>query len=157
MSDFTVSQGSLFALLRSGHNSDAPHGLGFLEAVMSELVDEAEALHADVERLRKLSQSLKTFSESFASFLYVMNMNALTIDWLQAPTDASFRLARRRAEENARIAAEAGSKVADAVPPTLPPDIDADKITYTENADYKMMLITTANVTNTSHRRQSQR
>ncbi|KAI6095152.1 hypothetical protein F5141DRAFT_1013824, partial [Pisolithus sp. B1] len=78
-----ISQGSLFALLPSGHNSDAPHGLGFLEAVMSELVNEAEALQADVGVLRKLSQSLETFNESFASFLYVMNMNALPADWLQ--------------------------------------------------------------------------
>ncbi|KAI6119985.1 hypothetical protein EDD16DRAFT_1578248 [Pisolithus croceorrhizus] len=104
--------------------------LGFLEAVMSELVDEAEALQAD------LSQSLKTFNESFASFLY-------------APTDASFRLARRMAEENARMAAEVASKAVGEVSPTPPPGINADKITYTENADYKMMFITTANVTST--------
>ncbi|KAI6128964.1 P-loop containing nucleoside triphosphate hydrolase protein [Pisolithus croceorrhizus] len=146
----TIVPGSLFALLRSGHNSDSPHGLGFLEAVMSELVNEAEALQADVEVLRKLSQSLETFNESFASFLYVMNINALPTDWLQAPTDASFRLARRMAEENARIAAEASSKAGDEAPPTPPPDMDADKIAYTENADYKMMfMINTANVTST--------
>ncbi|KAI6021893.1 hypothetical protein BKA83DRAFT_4289448 [Pisolithus microcarpus] len=78
-----ISQGSLFALSRSGRNSDSPHGLGFLEPVMSELVDEAEALQANVDRLRKLSQLLKTFNESFASFLYVMDMNALTMDWPQ--------------------------------------------------------------------------
>ncbi|KAI6128957.1 hypothetical protein EDD16DRAFT_1546288 [Pisolithus croceorrhizus] len=47
-----ISQGSLFAHSRSGHNSDAPHGLGCLEPVFSELVDEAEVLQADVERLR---------------------------------------------------------------------------------------------------------
>ncbi|KIK13253.1 hypothetical protein PISMIDRAFT_688578 [Pisolithus microcarpus 441] len=87
-----ISQGSLFALSRSGRNSDAPHGLGFLEPVMSELVDEAEALQANVDGLRMLSQSLKTFNESLASFLYVMDMNALTTDWLQAPTDASSAL-----------------------------------------------------------------
>ncbi|KAI6102409.1 hypothetical protein EDD17DRAFT_1466515, partial [Pisolithus thermaeus] len=75
-----VSQGSLFALSRSGHNSDTPHGLGRLEPVSSELVDKAEALQADVEGLRKLSQSLKTFNESFASLLYLMNMNALATD-----------------------------------------------------------------------------
>lgn len=108
-----ISQGSLFALSRSEQNPDAPHGLGFLEPVMSELVDEAEALQANVEGLQSLSQSLKTFNECFASLLYVMDMNALTTDWpqvcricedtrrangyAQAPTDASFRLARRRA------------------------------------------------------------
>lgn len=145
-----ISQGSLFALSRSGRNSDAPHGLGFLEPVMSELVDEAEALQANVDGLRKLSQSLKTFNESFASFLYVMDMNALTTDWPQAPTDASFRLAQQRAEENARINTEAASKAAEAIPPTPPPDIDADKTTYTENADCETTFMTAANVTSTS-------
>lgn len=85
-----ISQGSLFALSRSQSYPDAPHGLGFLEPAMSELVDETEALQANVEGLRNLSNSLKTFNESFASWLYVMNMNALTIDWPQVcDADAS--------------------------------------------------------------------
>lgn len=82
-----VSQGSLYALSRSEQNSDAPHGLGFIEPVMSELVDEAEALHANVDNLRRLSDSLRSFNESFASWLYVMDMNALTTDWLQVCTN----------------------------------------------------------------------
>lgn len=84
-----VSQGSLFALSRSGNNPDAPHGLGFIEPVMAELVDEVEALQANVEGLRKLSNSLKTFNESFASWLYVMDMNALTVDWPQVSPDTA--------------------------------------------------------------------
>ncbi|KAJ7811662.1 hypothetical protein B0H14DRAFT_3479538 [Mycena olivaceomarginata] len=51
----------------------------------------------NVEGLKDLSESLATFNESFASWLYVMDMNALTIDWPEAPTDASFVLAKRRA------------------------------------------------------------
>ncbi|KAI6020302.1 hypothetical protein BKA83DRAFT_4299453 [Pisolithus microcarpus] len=145
-----VSQGSLFALSRSGRNSNAPHGLGFLEPVMSELVDEAEALEANVDGLRKLSQSFGIFNEGFSSFLYVMDMNALTTDWPQAPTDASFRLARRRAEEIARVTAEAAPKAAEAIPPTPPPDPDADRTTYTENADCETTFMTAAIVTSTS-------
>ncbi|THH17692.1 hypothetical protein EW146_g3155 [Bondarzewia mesenterica] len=99
-----VSQGSLFALSRSGNNSDAPHGLGFLEPALSELADETDALYANVAGLRALGDSLQTFNESFASWLYVMNMNALTVDWPQAPTDASYMLAKRRAEEDGRAA-----------------------------------------------------
>ncbi len=76
-----VSHGSLFALSRSGARSDAPHGLGFLEFALAELADEAEALRANVDGLRALSASLDTFNESFASWLYVMNMNALTVEW----------------------------------------------------------------------------
>jgi DASH complex subunit DAM1 len=79
-----VSQGSLFALSRSGAFPDAPHGLGFLEPAMSEFVDEIEALQANVEGMKSLSDSLATFNESFASWLYIMNMNALTTDWPQA-------------------------------------------------------------------------
>lgn len=92
-----LSQGSLFRLSRSSAYPDAPHGLGFLEPALSELLDEAEALKTNVEGLRSLSDALSTFNESFASWLYVMNMNALTTDWPQAPTDASFELAKRRA------------------------------------------------------------
>ncbi|KAH9077640.1 DASH complex subunit Dam1-domain-containing protein [Lactarius deliciosus] len=83
---------------------DAPHGLGFLEPALAELADEAEALRGNVEGLRALSTSLETFNEAFSSWLYVMNMNALTVDWPEAPTEASFILAQRRAEEDARAA-----------------------------------------------------
>lgn len=92
-----LSQGSLSRLSRSSAYPDAPHGLGFLEPALSELLDEVETLQGNVEGLRSLSDALGTFNESFASWLYVMNMNALTIDWPQAPTDASFKLAARRA------------------------------------------------------------
>lgn len=78
-----ISQGSLFALSRSQNFPNAPHGLGFLEPAMSELADETEALQANLEGFRHLSDSLKTFNESFASWLYAMNMNALTTDWPQ--------------------------------------------------------------------------
>ncbi|KAG8216945.1 hypothetical protein J3R82DRAFT_7222 [Butyriboletus roseoflavus] len=138
-----VSQGSLFAFSRSQQNPDAPHGLGFIEPVMSELVDEAEALHANVENLRRLSDSLRSFNESFASWLYVMDMNALTTDWLQAPTDVSFQLARTRAEEDARAAAEA-TKTAPS-PPSAPEAsavTDVDKTTYNETADYETTFTT---------------
>ena len=76
-----LSQGSLFRLSRSEAYPDAPYGLGFLEPALAELIDEAEALQTNVEGLRNLDNALETFNESFASWLYVMNMNALTIDW----------------------------------------------------------------------------
>jgi len=57
---------------------------------MTELVDEVEALQANVEGLRNLSESLKTFNENFASWLYVMDMNALTVDWPQVNSSASY-------------------------------------------------------------------
>ncbi|PSR92133.1 hypothetical protein PHLCEN_2v4778, partial [Hermanssonia centrifuga] len=113
--------GSLFRLSRSGAYPDAPHGLGFLEPAMGELLDEVETLQTNVHGLHNLSDALGTFNESFASWLYVMNMNALTTDWPQAPTDASFKLAARRAEEDIHIAMEA-LKAAHSPPPPLVPD-----------------------------------
>ena len=78
-----ISQGSLLRLSRSGAYPNAPHGLGFLEPALSEFLDETEALQTNVEGLKNLSNSLATFNESFASWLYIMNMNALTTDWPQ--------------------------------------------------------------------------
>ncbi|KAJ7597164.1 hypothetical protein C8J56DRAFT_851171 [Mycena floridula] len=103
-----VSQGSLFAISRSGVFPDAPHGLGFLEPALTEFADETDTLLVNVEAMSNLADSLSKFNESFASWLYIMNMNALTTDWPQAPTDASFVIARKRAEEaTAAIQAEA--------------------------------------------------
>ncbi|KAH9925448.1 uncharacterized protein BXZ73DRAFT_50006 [Epithele typhae] len=102
-----LSQGSLSRLSRSGAYPDAPHGLGFLEPALAELIDEAETLQTNAEGLCTLERSLAVFNESFASLLYVMNMHALTTDFPQAPSDASFALASRRAEEDARAALEA--------------------------------------------------
>ena len=78
-----LSQGSLRALSRSGSFPDAPAGLGFLEPAMAELADETETLHANLAALHALSDSLHTFNESFAAYLYAMEMNALTTDWTQ--------------------------------------------------------------------------
>ncbi|KAJ7366655.1 hypothetical protein DFH08DRAFT_835084 [Mycena albidolilacea] len=91
-----VSQGSLFAVSASGPDAQSS-GLTFLDAHISEFADETELLQANVEGMKQLSESLATFNESFASWLHVMDMNSLTIDWPQAPTDASFELAKRRA------------------------------------------------------------
>ena len=78
-----VSQGSLRRLSRSAVYPDAPHGLGFLEPALGELLDDIETLNTNIQGLRNLGDALSTFNESFASWLYAMNMNALTVDWPQ--------------------------------------------------------------------------
>ena len=50
---------------------------------MAELADETETLHANINSLHALSASLEKFNESFASYLYAMEMNGLTTDWPQ--------------------------------------------------------------------------
>lgn len=50
---------------------------------MSEFIDEIDTLQTNIEGLKHLSDTLAIFNESFASWLYVMNMNALTVDFPQ--------------------------------------------------------------------------
>ncbi|KAG2356300.1 hypothetical protein BDR07DRAFT_1380901 [Suillus spraguei] len=59
-----------------------------------------------------------------------MDMNALTVDWPQAPTDASFRLAN--------------------ISRPAPPDSEADKTTFTENQESKTTYTTNATTRNAS-------
>ncbi|KAH9930811.1 DASH complex subunit Dam1-domain-containing protein [Amylocystis lapponica] len=139
-----ISQGSLFRLSHSAAYPDAPHGLGFLEPALSELVDEVEALNTNVHGLRALSDALETFNESFASWLYVLNMNALTTDWPQAPTPESFALAARRAEEDARAAADA-LRAAQATPVALSPTLERTAPTDASDADNETTFATTTN------------
>lgn len=87
-----VSQGSLFRLSRSNAYPDAPHGLGFLEPALAEFADETDTLNTHIENLKTFSDSLEKFNESFASWLYVMNMNALTVDWPQVCVTFMFGL-----------------------------------------------------------------
>ncbi|CAK5270296.1 unnamed protein product [Mycena citricolor] len=101
-----VSQNSLFGKSTVDPDSQVS-GLAFLDAAFSELADETDHMHSVTEGMRQLSESLAKFNESFASWLYVMDMNSLTIDWPQAPSEASFMLAKRRAERDAKAAMEA--------------------------------------------------
>lgn len=87
-----LSQGSLLRLSRSSAYPDAPHGLGFLEPALAILVEEAEALLTNADGLRNLEEALAKFNDSFASWLYVMNMNALTTDWPQVSVGADRKM-----------------------------------------------------------------
>ncbi|KAF9031363.1 hypothetical protein BDZ89DRAFT_1101127 [Hymenopellis radicata] len=146
-----VSQGSLFVTSRSAAYRDAPHGLGFLEPAMAEFIQETEALQTNVENLKHLSDSVASFNESFAMWTYLMEMNSLTTDWPQQPTDASFDLARRRAgaaEEYAlasiRAAEEAQREAIAAA------NAAAEKTTATEADNETTYMATTNNTTNAS-------
>lgn len=79
-----VSQGSLSALARSQSGALGSTGLEFLTPAMGDLVDEMEGLVANYEALDRLSKSLDTFNEAFASYLYVMKMNTLCVEWTEA-------------------------------------------------------------------------
>jgi DASH complex subunit DAM1 len=47
-----------------------------------------------------MHESLARFSESFASFLYGLNMNAFCVDFPEGPVSESFKRARLQAQED---------------------------------------------------------
>ncbi|KAL1618942.1 DASH complex subunit dam1 [Neofusicoccum ribis] len=59
-------------------------------------------LEANFMHLQLMHESLARFSESFAAFLYGLNMNAFCVDFPEAPLPESFR--RQRLQEQARDA-----------------------------------------------------
>jgi DASH complex subunit DAM1 len=52
-------------------------------------------LEANLLHMQLMHESLARFSESFASFLYGMNMNAFCVDFPEAPVLESFRRVER--------------------------------------------------------------
>lgn len=57
-------------------------------------------LEANFMHLQLMHESLARFSESFAAFLYGLNMNAFCVDFPEAPLPESFQ--RQRLQEQAR-------------------------------------------------------
>ena len=76
-----VSQGSLSALAKSQIQLPGSTGLEFLEPAFVELADECELLIGNMDGLNKLSDSLDAFNEGFASYLFVLKMNTLCVEW----------------------------------------------------------------------------
>jgi len=85
-----VSRGS-FSKDRQSSNESFP--LDSLEPAFAELSDAMTDLNANFEQLQEMHNSLARFSESFASFLYGLNMNAFCNEFPQAPTLQSFKRA----------------------------------------------------------------
>src|SRR5579862_7694323 len=60
-----------------------PFPLDSLEPAFAELSDALTDLNANFEQLQEMHSSLARFSESFASFLYGLNMNAFCNEFPQ--------------------------------------------------------------------------
>ncbi|MCJ1367362.1 DASH complex subunit dam1 [Acarospora aff. strigata] len=73
----------------NGGQSNLP--LETIEPAFAELSDSMADLEANFMHLQLMHESLSRFSESFASFLYGLNMNAFCVDFPEAPTSDSFR------------------------------------------------------------------
>ncbi|KAF7525668.1 hypothetical protein PCG10_004659 [Penicillium crustosum] len=70
-----------------------------LEPQFAELADSMADLETNFMHLQLMHESLTRFSESFASFLYGLNMNAFCVDFPEAPIPDSFKKAKQDEEE----------------------------------------------------------
>ncbi|KAG6032206.1 hypothetical protein E4U41_007285 [Claviceps citrina] len=64
--------------------------LNSFEPAFSEISDAMADLEANMMHFQIMHESLSRFSESFASFLYGMNMNAFCVDFPEGPIPESF-------------------------------------------------------------------
>ncbi len=66
---------------RGAGGSDAAFPLNVFEPAFAELSDSMADLEANMMHFQLMHESLARFSESFASFLYGLNMNAFCVDF----------------------------------------------------------------------------
>lgn len=89
---------------------DAPSfPLNPLEPAFAELSDAMADLEANMMHFQLMHESLARFSESFASFLYGLNMNAFCVDFPEGPIPESFGRDRRQgtpSESSSRLEAD---------------------------------------------------
>ncbi|KLU84819.1 hypothetical protein MAPG_03855 [Magnaporthiopsis poae ATCC 64411] len=85
----------------SVHGADASFPLGAFEPAFAELADAMADLEANMMHFQIMHESLSRFSESFASFLYGVNMNAFCVEFPEAPAPESFKRARQMEEQQA--------------------------------------------------------
>ncbi|KAJ5898779.1 DASH complex subunit dam1 [Penicillium taxi] len=82
-----------------GNARNSQPAINALEPQFAELADSMADLEANFMHLQLMHESLTRFSESFASFLYGMNMNAFCVDFPEAPIPDSFRRAQQAEEQ----------------------------------------------------------
>ncbi|TGJ79307.1 hypothetical protein E0Z10_g9449 [Xylaria hypoxylon] len=82
-----------------GHDS---FPLNAFEPAFAELSDAVADLEANMMHFQLMHESLARFGESFASFLYGLNMNAFCVDFPEGPIAESFRRAKQTEEQPVR-------------------------------------------------------
>ncbi|KAL2260482.1 hypothetical protein VTK26DRAFT_5502 [Humicola hyalothermophila] len=93
----------------SGGGYDFP--LNAFEPAFAELSDAMADLEANMMHFQLMHESLARFSESFASFLYGLNMNAFCVDFPEGPMSESFRRMKVKEEEREMQAQQASTRV----------------------------------------------
>ncbi|KAF2870989.1 DASH complex subunit Dam1-domain-containing protein [Massariosphaeria phaeospora] len=69
-----------------------------LQEGFAELSDAMADLEGNFMQLQLMHESLARFSESFAAFLYGLNMNAFCVDFPEAPIPESFKRAQTNSD-----------------------------------------------------------
>lgn len=80
-----------------------------LSPALEELNDGLADLEQNLQHLQLMHESVTSFNESFAAFLYGIEMNAWCVEFPEAPTSESFR--RDRSEQTTPAAAAAGTAI----------------------------------------------
>ncbi|EAQ83339.1 hypothetical protein CHGG_09743 [Chaetomium globosum CBS 148.51] len=73
--------------------------LNTFEPAFAELSDAVADLEANMMHFQLMHESLSRFSESFASFLYGLNMNAFCVDFPEGPMTESFKRMKLKEEQ----------------------------------------------------------
>lgn len=83
---------------RNSVTGDVSFPLNTFEPAFAELSDAMADLEANMMHFQLMHESLARFSESFASFLYGLNMNAFCVDFPEGPVSESFKRVRGQEE-----------------------------------------------------------
>jgi DASH complex subunit DAM1 len=75
------SRSSFRESARTSAGSDAPFPLNAFEPAFAEFSDAMADLEANLMHFQLMHESLARFGESFASFIYGLNMNAFCVDF----------------------------------------------------------------------------
>ncbi|KZM25024.1 DASH complex subunit dam1 [Ascochyta rabiei] len=86
-----ASRSSLRDSAQRSRGAPSSHALDRLQDGFAELSDAMADLEQNFVQLQLMHESLARFTESFAGFLYGMNMNAFCVDFPEAPVLDSFR------------------------------------------------------------------
>ncbi|KAK1638112.1 DASH complex subunit Dam1-domain-containing protein [Colletotrichum phormii] len=84
----------------SVHGGGESFPLNTFEPAFAELSDAMADLEANMMHFQLMHESLARFSESFASFMYGLNMNAFCVDFQEGPVPESFKRAKLQEEMN---------------------------------------------------------
>lgn len=92
------SRSSFRESARASVSGEPTFPLNAFEPAFGEFADAMADLEANMMHFQLMHESLARFSESFASFLYGLNMNAFCVDFPEGPIAESFRRAKQTEE-----------------------------------------------------------